>query len=237
MLLLLRYDAQGRLSKVTDYNEQLAYYVGGGKGNPTAGTTKLQPRTIQLTGPAGNFSATQILYAETSTVKSIAGITAYRPGDFNRDGLLNQQDVALFDTPSVIQPRGTITTNSSLFKFDMNADAVAGTATSTPNAIIDYADVKVFQQFYGFLNGDANMDGTVNALDFNAVASNFGSSGMVWPEGDFNGDNVVNTLDFAYIAQNFGMTSAPPSVPSLSLAALALPSPNQLRSDWRPLSA
>ena len=38
--------------------------------------------------------------------------------------------------------------------------------------------------------GDANLDGKVNALDFNALATNFGKTpgSDVWTQGDFNYD-------------------------------------------------
>jgi autotransporter-associated beta strand protein len=58
------------------------------------------------------------------------------------------------------------------------------------------------------LQGDANLDGTVNALDFNAVASNFGSAAP-WNGGDFNYDGTVNAQDFTAIGQNFGLTVSP----------------------------
>ena len=51
--------------------------------------------------------------------------------------------------------------------------------------------------------GDSNLDGTVNALDFNALASNFGGSGKVWIEGDSNYDGTVSSLDFTALAANF----------------------------------
>src|SRR5262249_15997067 len=54
------------------------------------------------------------------------------------------------------------------------------------------------------LYGDANLDGVVNALDFNAVANNFGTGGKFWSQGDFNYDGTVNTLDFTALAGNFG---------------------------------
>ena len=80
-------------------------------------------------------------------------------------------------------------------------------------------------------NGDANLDGTVNALDFNAVATNFGvGTSDVWTQGDFNYDGVVNTTDFMALATNFGATIGTAPAPVLgtlvpeptSLAALAL---------------
>ena len=46
-------------------------------------------------------------------------------------------------------------------------------------------------------SGDANLDGAVNGLDFNALAMNFGNSiGKNWIKADFNYDGRTNTLDF-----------------------------------------
>lgn len=54
--------------------------------------------------------------------------------------------------------------------------------------------------------GDATLDGTVNTLDFNALAMNFNEASAVWTQGDFNYDGVVNALDFNALATNFGLT-------------------------------
>lgn len=56
--------------------------------------------------------------------------------------------------------------------------------------------------------GDANLDGVVNALDFNALASHFGLHGAHWFEGDFVEDGTVDTSDFTMLAQNFQMSLA-----------------------------
>ena len=86
------------------------------------------------------------------------------------------------------------------------------------------------------LAGDANLDGKVNALDFNALATNFGT-GSGKPSGhngDFNYDGQVTTADFTAMAQNFSAPLAdaplapvlgtlvpePASLGLLSLAAL-----------------
>ena len=54
--------------------------------------------------------------------------------------------------------------------------------------------------------GDANLDGTVNALDFNALANGYGQTpgSNVWSQGDFNYDGTVNSSDFALLAANYG---------------------------------
>lgn len=58
---------------------------------------------------------------------------------------------------------------------------------------------------YG-LDGDANMDGTVDTLDLNALVGHFGQSGAVWSHGDFDHSGSVNTIDFNMLAGNFGNT-------------------------------
>jgi subtilisin-like proprotein convertase family protein len=59
--------------------------------------------------------------------------------------------------------------------------------------------------------GDATRDGTVNGLDFNILAANFGQSPRTFSQGDFNYDGIVNGLDFNILAAAFG-TSLPPSL-------------------------
>ena len=84
------------------------------------------------------------------------------------------------------------------------------------------------------LPGDANLDGTVNALDFNALATNFGTNNgsQIWSNADFNYDGIVNTLDFTSLANNFGGTiptsarvlgSLVPEPSTIALMAIALP--------------
>jgi len=54
------------------------------------------------------------------------------------------------------------------------------------------------------LLGDANLDGKVNGIDFNLLATHFNQAVTDgWDEGDFNYDNKVNGIDFNLMAQNF----------------------------------
>jgi hypothetical protein len=71
-------------------------------------------------------------------------------------------------------------------------------------------NVKVKLTYYG----DANLSGTVDSTDFNALLAGYGkTSGAIWANGDFNYDDKVNTLDFNFLAGNFGATPIP--APSL----------------------
>ena len=66
----------------------------------------------------------------------------------------------------------------------------------------------------------------MNALDFNAVASNFGGTGKTWATGDFNMDGLVNTGDFTALSQNFN-APAPVAGPAPALGTL-VPEPTML---------
>jgi hypothetical protein len=75
------------------------------------------------------------------------------------------------------------------------------------------------------LYGDANFDTTVDTIDFNALAANFGGSGKQWTQGDFDCSGTVNTVDFNLLALTFSQ-SLPASgdfalvpEPGLSVAA------------------
>jgi hypothetical protein len=53
------------------------------------------------------------------------------------------------------------------------------------------------------LQGDADLNGTVNGVDFGIVSANFNRSVTAWDQGDFNYDGIVNGVDFGEISVNF----------------------------------
>jgi autotransporter-associated beta strand protein len=52
--------------------------------------------------------------------------------------------------------------------------------------------------------GDADLSGAVDTSDFMTLSQHFGSTNATWQTGDFNYDGMVNALDFNAIATNFG---------------------------------
>jgi len=84
---------------------------------------------------------------------------------------------------------------------------------------IEYRNVSAEE----LLLGDANRDGAVDTLDFNALAAAFGGTNKAWANGDFNADAKVDTLDFNILAARFGQTLSAPAT-----AAATVPEPATL---------
>jgi uncharacterized protein (DUF2141 family) len=73
------------------------------------------------------------------------------------------------------------------------------------------------------LEGDANLDGKVDATDFGIFAPNFGlSTTLGWEAGDFNYDGKVDATDFGLFAPNFGLSDSGTALglPAADYAAL-----------------
>src|SRR5207249_10583697 len=77
------------------------------------------------------------------------------------------------------------------------------------------------QDFY-FLGGDANADRVVNALDFNALASNFGKTNGSFAQGDFNFSGIVDPVDFTTMTARFGTTLPVPMPPATTYSSQVL---------------
>jgi hypothetical protein len=134
------------------------------------------------------------------TVKSYLA-SAYNNGSWNGNGL----------TSSVAREIAADPTNVHMTALGY-AEASAIGVTGFDGQIVGGDSVLVRYTFYG----DANLDRKVNALDFNALASNFGNgTGKIWTMGDFNYDGMSNTLDFNAIAINFNQALPSPALGSL----------------------
>ena len=121
------------------------------------------------------------------------------------------------------------------------AAAVAGDSTNLHKTGLGYAQASTIgagSTFFGqpinsssvlvrytFL-GDANLDGTVNALDFNALANNYGNaSNPNWVQGNFDYNTTVDSNDFALLAANYGQ--AMPSSGEAAPMAMFAPQSSQ----------
>ena len=162
--------------------------------------------------------------------------TQFNPAaDLNADGLIDSRDlyaqrdryVQIGAPPATIDAarqavlrRGDLTGNftgladatdidflyahlgDTAWKYDFDVDGWPA-PSGADQQDVDTLIRRVFQTEYG----DANLDGHVNLLDFNALAGNFNHPGS-WETGDFSGDGLVNLLDFNLLAAEFNFAAA-----------------------------
>jgi autotransporter-associated beta strand protein len=91
----------------------------------------------------------------------------------------------------------------------IDSSAVAG----NPGYTIGYADAADVGNPAGLasgtmeiaftLIGDADLNHTVNGIDFGILAANFNKTVSRWDQGDFDYNNIVNGIDFTALAANF----------------------------------
>ena len=216
----------------------------------TAALTKMGTGTFlvnALRSPsvALNAGTTRLIPTESGGTTSVVGGLSLAGGNDAWTSTLDLTDASAIITYTSTSPLSTI---QNQIKSGANngwtgtgitssyAAAIAADSSNPHKAAIGFAEASALglSSFGGqpvtgsailmryTLAGDSNLDGVVNALDFNAVATSFGTSGSTWVAGDFNYDGSVDTADFMSISQNFGATFTPG--PALSLGQL-LPEP------------
>jgi len=94
--------------------------------------------------------------------------------------------------------------------YDSTAPATRYAVGVTDQSLDAHGDLSVLVRLTR--EGDANVDGQVNLIDFNRLAGSFGQSNQRWDNGDFNYDGNVNLIDFNRLAANFGQSAAGPEV-------------------------
>ncbi|MCA9262989.1 MAG: right-handed parallel beta-helix repeat-containing protein [Planctomycetales bacterium] len=129
--------------------------------------------------------------------------------------------------------------NGTLNTADVDALAAAISAGNpsdlldlTGNAILDDADLDVWLALAGLANlasrtlyarGDANLDGSVDGIDFGIWFDHHFQPTTAWSLGDFNADGVTDGVDFDLWNRNKFLTLSPEKVDFLSQPVRAPP--------------
>jgi fibronectin-binding autotransporter adhesin len=197
--------------------------------NDDRGVTKANSGRWILTG-SNTYARTTTVSAGTLEVNAAAGSIILNGSVGSNGGGANITGGRLQFNYVGASPRDQIQT---LLVAGYNAGSFNNTTTQirSTNAtsaiglgmLDDGSSVTVARAYYG----DANIDGKVNAIDFNILATNFGASSKHWQDGDYNYDGVVNSSDFSALAQNFNQSLAASPALEPALGAL-VPEPASL---------
>ncbi|HEX3356034.1 MAG TPA: lamin tail domain-containing protein, partial [Tepidisphaeraceae bacterium] len=187
-------------------NWRASYFAGGSPGTdgvPLAGSNgQLLFSNLPALSVALSKSITvSTLDATDLTIQSTDGGTSFNP--------MSAQWNALTRTITFALP-------SSLADGNYTATIPAGSLAS-PDGFSSLA----YSFNFFILTADANRDRTVNLLDLNALATNFGKTGMNFDGGDFDFSGTVDIADFNLLASNFGVTLTLPSNSAPALNALS----------------
>ena len=106
-------------------------------------------------------------------------------GDFDNDGSYTCSDIDRLTLQIQLQAD---------FSFDMNGDGLLN--NDDIDAWLDTAGARELTSGNPFLRGDANLDGFVDASDFNIWNQNSFTENPFWCSGNFNADFFVDASDF-----------------------------------------
>lgn len=133
------------------------------------------------------------------------------PGDFDENGVVDAQDIDLLSH--------AIATQRNAWAYDLNSDGLVN-RSDVESLIVDILET----QF-----GDANLDGTVDTLDFAIWNAHRFQNGTGWAHADFNCDTITDASDFAIWNANRN-AAASTSLPVLAGDAEQSPSPDDSSS-------
>ncbi len=215
----------------------------GGAINGTAPLTISAAASLDIAGASGSRTSARALHIDGNAALAVGGdkVLVVPALDLGASAKLDLADNALVVDYDSSSPLSTI---ASLLSSGFNAGAWNGnginssTASVTPNRALGYAesadifttfpanfagqtvdDTAVLVRYTGL--GDADLNGTVNLVDFDRLAAHFNQPGTGWSEGNFNYDNTTNLVDFNALAANFNVSIA--RAPSASGRFSAMP--------------
>ena len=167
---------------------------------------------MEVWSPGGNTRAITTS-AGTFDLQTLAGLAC----DFDGNGACD-----LADIDSLV---AAVASGSSDLTFDLNGDGMVTRAdiNDATSGWLTQAGAENVGVTGGnpYLEGDANLDGSVDVPDFNQWNGNKFTSAAAWSQGDFTADGSIDVGDFNVWNNNKFTSSAAAAVPEPSACVLA----------------
>jgi autotransporter-associated beta strand protein len=209
----------------------------GGGTNVTAGTLVVGVNSA-LPDAAVNITGGTLQLAASTGLAQIASVAISGTGKFD----VNNNHV-IINYGGGSDPVSSI---AALLASGFNMGAWNGpgidtsAAAANPGYALGYADAADAGNPAGLslgnieikftLIGDADLNGTVNGIDFGILAANFNKTVSRWDQGDFDYNGIVNGIDFTGLASNFNKATSGASALS-DPAVVAFAEANGLMAD------
>ena len=212
-------DTAGRLVCIDNKARRFAWHQANGNTSTASMSVRLQNRRTEydpdgVSSNGDEYEIPQVMFMSVN-LRGVGGVNVFRPCDFDRDGALTSADTAFFGTQYARTSNDTnvlqIADTQEYLDYvtaDLNGDAVPesdGTVLMYP--AVTGEDVEVLLRFVNKLEGDANLDGSVDAADQAILQAHLGGAGS-WLDGDFDRNGLVDASDEALWAANQGTSYA-----------------------------
>jgi autotransporter-associated beta strand protein len=173
-----------------------------GTGTLTIGTGSTN-NTVQLATNSGGSTVNALVINTGSTLDITNnhlvinyGTPANDPAAAVRTMLISGYNSGAWNGPGIDSSAAAATPGYALGYADAaDAGNPAGLASGTLE--VEYT-----------LIGDADLNRTVNGIDFGILAANFNKSVTAWDQGDFDYNGIVNGIDFTALASNFNKATS-----------------------------
>jgi autotransporter-associated beta strand protein len=181
-------------------------------GTLVIGNSSSLPATTNVNITGGTMQLGASIGGPTVASLAIAGGTL----DINNDHLVINYGPSGTDPIASIQ--SLLVTGRNGGSWDGAGGITSSAIASNPGYSIGYADSADTGNPAGLasgtieiaftLIGDADLNHTVNGIDFGILAANFNKSVTAWDQGDFDYNGIVNGIDFTALAANFNKAAS-----------------------------